>query len=44
MKTIILGKNGLKVSADLQRIDVAVSKIQIQGHRYTEQAQKMINN
>ncbi|EDM37960.1 putative aldo/keto reductase [Pedobacter sp. BAL39] len=28
---------------DLQEIEAAVSNIQIQGHRYTEQSQKMIN-
>ena len=30
-------------SADLQEIETAVSNIQIQGHRYTAQAQQMIN-
>lgn len=38
-----IGAANIKLSAqDLDEIKVAVSKIEVQGHRYTEQSQKMI--
>ena len=38
-----IGAANVKLSAqDLDEIKVAVSKIEVQGHRYTEQSQKMI--